>query len=59
MSEGNAGPGSDRRQFLGKAAAGVGTVVGVTSLQALMPSLAVAKAPMPEKSIPSPRTSSS
>ncbi|MBV9338600.1 MAG: ferritin-like domain-containing protein [Solirubrobacterales bacterium] len=47
MSEGSAGPRTDRRQFLGRAAAGAGTVVGITGLQALMPSLAAAKAGRP------------
>jgi len=47
MSEGHAGPGTDRRQFLGRAAAGAGTIAGVTGLQALLPSVAAAKAAGP------------
>ena len=38
MSEGHAGLGTDRRQFLGRAAAGTGALAGITGLQALLPS---------------------
>ena len=47
MSEEHAGPGTDRRQFLGRAAAGAGAIAGIAGLQALMPSLAAAKAAGP------------
>jgi hypothetical protein len=47
MSDGNAGLGTDRRQFLGRAAVGAGTIAGVSGLQALIPSLAAAKAAGP------------
>jgi hypothetical protein len=47
MSEGHEGLGTDRRQFLGRAAAGAGAVAGVAGLQALIPSLAAAKASGP------------
>ena len=47
MSEGHEGQGSDRRQFLGRAAVGAGTIAGITGLQALIPSLAAAKAAGP------------
>ena len=47
MSEEHADRGTDRRQFLGRAAAGAGTIAGITGLQALMPSLAAAKAAGP------------
>jgi Ferritin-like domain len=47
MSEGHAGPGTDRRQFLGRAAAGAGAIAGIGGLQALIPSLAAAKAAGP------------
>jgi len=43
MSEGHAGPGTDRRHFLGKAAGGAGMIAGLSGLQALLPSLAAAK----------------
>ena len=44
MSDGHAGIGTDRRQFLGRAAAGAGAIAGITGLQALIPSVAAAKA---------------
>ena len=49
MSEGHAGLGTGRRQFLGRAAAGAGTIAGITGLQAVVPSLAAAKAAGPTK----------
>jgi hypothetical protein len=47
MSEERAASGTDRRQFLGRAAAGAGTIAGMTGLQALIPPLAAAKAAGP------------
>ena len=47
MSEGHEGQDSDRRQFLGRAAVGASTIAGITGLQALIPSLAAAKAAGP------------
>jgi hypothetical protein len=44
MSRDHAELGSDRRQFLGRAAAGAGALAGAAGLQALVPSLAAAKA---------------
>jgi hypothetical protein len=44
MSEQHAGPGTDRRQFLGRAAAsGAGVLAGASALQSLVPSFAAAK----------------
>ncbi len=47
MSVEQAESGSDRRQFLGRAVAGAGAIAGISGLQALMPSLAAAKAAGP------------
>src|ERR1700760_4344767 len=47
MPDGHAGLGTDRRQFLGRAATGAGAIAGIAGLQALMPSLAAAKAAGP------------
>lgn len=44
MSDGHEGLGTDRRQFLGRAAAGAGALAGAAGLQALLPSLAAAQA---------------
>jgi hypothetical protein len=44
MSKHHAGPGTDRRQFLGRAAAsGAGVLAGSSALQSLVPSFAAAK----------------
>jgi hypothetical protein len=50
MSEGlevSEGSGTDRRQFLGRAAAGVGVIAGASGLQAVIPSFAAAQAGSP------------
>ncbi len=47
MSEGHAGLGTSRRKFLTGAAAGAGAIAGAGGLQALIPSLAAAKAAGP------------
>ena len=49
MSEAHAGTRTDRRQFLGRTAAGAGAIAGVSGLQTLIPSLAAAKASGPTK----------
>jgi hypothetical protein len=43
MSVEHAGPGTDRRTFLSRAAAGAGVVAGASALDALIPSFAAAK----------------
>ena len=47
MSEENAGRGTDRRQFLGRAAVGAGAITATAGLQALIPGFAAANSSGP------------